>query len=80
MEWNVKIPQMTCQQEEKVLSQACHTEITYTLKTLCGGGKICMLICKNDKIVLPTMRKKHAVQWYPDVMCQPGIRNSESTK
>ena len=36
----------------------------YHTKYLRGGGNIFMLICKSDKIFVPTILQKYVVNWY----------------
>lgn len=31
------------------------------------------LICKNGKIVLPSLLQKHIIDWYHTILCHPGI-------
>ena len=38
-----------------------------------------MLICKNDKIVLPEILRKYVVNWYHTYLVQPGKVRTEAT-
>ena len=41
------------------------------------GGVTRELICKNAKIVLPTLLQQHMIDWYHTVLCHPGINWTE---
>ena len=43
------------------------------------GGITRELICKNAKIVLPTLLQKHVMNWYHAVLCHPGMNRTEET-
>jgi transposase InsO family protein len=44
-----------------------------------GGGITRELICKNAKIVLPTLLQKHVMNWYHAILCHPGMNWTEET-
>ena len=44
-----------------------------------GGGITRELICKNAKIVLPSLLQKHVIDWYHTVLCHPGMNRTEET-
>jgi transposase InsO family protein len=44
-----------------------------------GGGITRELICKNAKIVLPTLLQKHVMNWYHAILCHPGMNRTEET-
>ena len=52
---------------------------TYHTKSFRGGGKVTDLICKGDKIVLPTILQKYAVNWYHTYLLHPGMERTEAT-
>jgi len=43
------------------------------------GGITRELICKNAKIVLPSLLQKHVIDWYHTVLCHPGMNRTEET-
>ena len=51
----------------------------YYTKYFCGGGNIFMLICKNDKIVVPTILQKYVVNWYHTYLLHPVTERTEAT-
>src|SRR6476620_7111352 len=44
-----------------------------------GGGITRELICKNAKIVLPTLLQQHVMNWYHTVLCHLGMNRTEET-
>ena len=55
------------------------TEDSYTLKTFRGGGTPRLLICHNEKIVLPKPLQRWTVEWYHQILCHPGELRTEET-
>jgi hypothetical protein len=51
----------------------------YHLKFFCGGGKKRDLICRKDKIVIPTTLQRRVVDWYHSVLSHPGETRTEQT-
>ena len=51
----------------------------FHLKSFCGGGKKRDLICRNDKIVIPTTLQRRVVEWYHETLCHPGETRTEQT-
>ena len=51
----------------------------YTLDIFCGGDKDHRLICRNNKICLPTGLQKKTVDWYHETICHPGETQTEHT-
>ena len=52
---------------------------TYHTKDFRGGGKVRMLICHDDKIVVPKILQKYVVQWYHNYLLHPGAVRTEET-
>ena len=51
----------------------------YHTKYLFGGGNIFMLICKSDKIVVPTILQKYIVNWYHKYLLHTVKEHTETT-
>ena len=51
----------------------------YHSKMFCGGGISTQLICRSDKIVMPTIIQKYAVSWYHMYLLYPGMDCTEAT-
>ena len=49
----------------------------YHIKSFCGGGKKVDLICRNDKIVIPTTLHRRVIEWYHSVLSHPGETRTE---
>ena len=49
----------------------------YTLDTFRGGEKEHRLICRNNKICLPTALQKKTVEWYHEMLFHPGETRTE---
>ena len=43
------------------------------------GGITKELICKNAKIVVPSLLQKHVIDWYHTVLCHLGMNQTEET-
>ena len=54
------------------LQQKLFSHKYYTLDTFSGGDKYHRLICRNNKICLPTALQKKTVEWYHEMLCHPG--------
>ena len=61
---------------KKVLQQ---DNSKYHLKDFHGGGITRVLVCYNDKIVVPTALQKHVIDWYHTTLCHPGINRTEES-
>ena len=65
---------------DKSLKKILHMDNSpYQMHSFHGGGITRELICKNAKIVLPTLLQKHVIDWYHTVLCHPGINRTEET-
>ena len=47
------------------------------MKSFYGAGKVYKLICKDDKIVAPTILQKPIIQWYHIQLCHSGTTCTE---
>jgi hypothetical protein len=55
-----------------------HTQ-DYHLKSFRGGGTTHILVCRNEKIVIPTTLQRRVVTWYHDILCHAGETRTEQT-
>ena len=55
-----------------------HTQ-DYHLKSFRGGGMTHILVCRNEKIVIPTTLQRRVVTWYHDILCHAGETRTEQT-
>ena len=60
------------QETDAKLQQKIFSYNDYTLDTFRGGDKHHRLICRNNKICLPTALQKKTVEWYHEMLCRPG--------
>ena len=60
------------QETDARLQQKLVSHKDYTLNTFRGGNKDHCLICRNNKICLPTALQKKTVDWYHEMLCHPG--------
>ena len=67
------------QQLDKNLLNDFKSKNNYEIKSFHGAGKVRMLICKDDKIVVPIKLQKLVVQWYHTQLCHPGTTRAEET-
>jgi hypothetical protein len=51
----------------------------FHLKSFCGGGKKRILICRNEKIVIPKTLQRRVVIWYHNMLCHSGETRTEQT-
>jgi hypothetical protein len=51
----------------------------FHLKSFRGGGKKQFLICRNEKIVIPTTLQNRVVTWYHNILCHSGETRTEQT-
>ena len=51
----------------------------YTLDTFRGGDKDHRLICRNNKIYLPSALQNKTLEWYREMLCYPGETQTEHT-
>ena len=54
------------------LQQKLVSHKDYTLDTFRGGDKHHRLIFRNNKICLPKALQKKTVEWYHEMLCNPG--------
>lgn len=66
-------------QEKDILTTLTKGHNGFHLKAFCGGGKKRDLICRHDKIVIPTILRERIVTWYHDMLCHPGETRTEQT-
>ena len=57
------------QKTDDKLKQQLVSHNDYTLDTFCGGDKDHCLICRNNKICLPTALQRKTVDWYHEMFC-----------
>ena len=60
--------------KQKIVSHKDHI-----LNTFRGGDQNHRLICQNNKICLPVALQKKTVEWYHEMLCQPGETQTEHT-
>ena len=70
---------MIHQQKDKELLELTKSQPHYHLKSFLGGRKKIMVICKNNKIVMPKTLQKQCLRWYHETLCHPGINRTEET-
>ena len=64
------------QQNDRNLQNTVARDSTLSRKTFHGGYQ---LICKGDKIYVPSQLRKHVVKWYHEYLCHPGETRTEET-
>jgi hypothetical protein len=52
---------------------------TYHANDFHGGGTTRMLICRNDKIVVPKVLQQYVLHWYHTYLLHPGMVRTEET-
>ena len=67
------------QETDAKLQQKLVSHKDYTLDTCRGGDKDHRLICRKNKICLPTALQKKTVEWYHEMLCHPGETRTEHT-
>ncbi len=67
------------QQTDSTLRNEAASNPKYHLKSFHGGGKQIMLICMNNKIVIPKTLQKTIVSWYHTQLCHPGETRTEQS-
>ena len=67
------------QETDAKLKQKLVSHKYYTLDTFRGGDKDHRLICRNNKICLPVALQKKTVDWYHEMLCNPGETRTEHT-
>ena len=67
------------QETDAKLNQKLVSHKDYTLDIFRGGNKDHCLICRNNKICLPTALQKKNVEWYHEMLCHPGETRTEHT-
>jgi hypothetical protein len=51
----------------------------YQVKVFHRGRTSRLLVCYEDKIVVPTELQKHVIYWYHTTFCYPGIKRNEES-
>ena len=67
------------QETDAKLKQKIVSHKDYNLDIFCGSDKDHCLICRNNKICLPTALQKKTVEWYHEMLCHPGETRKEHT-
>ena len=67
------------QETDAKLQQNLVSHKDYTLDIFRGGDKDHRLICRNNKICLPTALQKKTVEWYHEILCRLGETQIEHT-
>ena len=67
------------QETDAKLNQKLVSHKDYTLDIFRGGDKYHRLICRKNKICLPTALQKKTVEWYHEMLCHPGETRTEHT-
>jgi transposase InsO family protein len=66
------------QQTDKKLLKLLRSDKNYQVKVFRGGEKKISIICRKDKIVIPTVLQKRVVEWYHTQLCHPGETRTEA--
>jgi hypothetical protein len=61
------------------MKELCKDMSKYLLKDFHGGGTTRLLVCYNDKIVVPKKLHGHMIDWYHVTLCHPGINRTEES-
>ena len=69
----------TYQSKDRHLQSLLTSKDSYHEKIFHGGGKTVTLICKNDKIVIPTKLQQKIISWYHEILVHPGGDRTERT-
>ena len=72
------IPQHQTKQQD-LLFKAKHKQDGFHLKSFCGGSKKRILICHQEKIIIPMTLQCHIVTWYHNILCHYGETRIEQT-
>jgi hypothetical protein len=67
------------QKADASLLTTAQTRAGYTVKNFRGGGTERHLVCRNDRIVVPSSLRERIVDWYHEVLCHPGVNRTEKT-
>ncbi len=67
------------QHKDQTLRCLASSDGLYHLKSFRGGDKPYMLICYNNKIVIPESLQISIVKWYHLQLCHPGVTRTEQT-
>ena len=73
------IAQHQTKQQDLLFTKVKHKQDGFHLKSFCGGGKKRILICCQEKIIIPTTLQRHIVTWYHDILCHCGETRTEQT-
>ena len=65
--------------QQDLLFKVKHKQDGFHLKSFCGGGKKRILICRQEKIIIPTTLQRRIVTWYHDILCHCGETRTEQT-
>ena len=76
---NYKTLMTNQQKDNKLIENARKYPDRYTLRTFHGAGKTRRLICKENKICVPSTLQKRMVEWYHNHLCHPGETRTEQT-
>ena len=80
LEFLIQIKHLYNQQlKDKMLAHHAQTNPAYQMHTFHGGGKLYNLICHHDKIAVPSQLQQATVDWYHNILCHPGINQTEQT-
>jgi len=67
------------QRDPSLLKLFKHNSPGYHVKAFRGGGTTRMLICYNDKIVVPMQLRQRVLNWYHMMLCHPGMNRTEES-
>mgnify|MGYP003331710574 CR=1 FL=1 len=73
-----KLIQKEQKRNTKLVKHAAKTK-GYAIQNFHGGGNTRQLICKDGKIVIPSLLQSHVIEWYHTVLCHPGHTRMEET-
>ena len=70
--------------QEQQKDQALQKKVTdkvpgYSINSFHGGEKDRLLICKDNKIMVPKSLQSRIVNWYHTMLCHPGETRTEET-
>ena len=67
------------QQKDKELLELAKNNAEYRIQEFNAAGKRRPLICKDNKIVIPSTLQQRIVEWYHVQLCHPGQTRTEAT-
>lgn len=74
-----KLLQQQQQKDSALLKKVRDSKANYQIRSFHGGGKERLLICLNDKIVVPRKLQNRVTNWYHEMLCHPGETRTELT-